>query len=84
MAQLINIGNSKGIRIPKQVIEQACLADSELELTVVDGGLLITPNRHPRAGWAEAIDLALSKHNDDTIDHEWLDAPLIDHTDLEW
>ncbi len=41
MAELIQIGNSKGVRIPKALVEQAGLENSELELKVVKNGLLI-------------------------------------------
>ena len=33
---LIKIGNSKGVRLPKAVIDQACLED-KIELEVRDG-----------------------------------------------
>lgn len=51
--RLIQIGNSRGIRLPKAVIEQAGLAD-EVELHVQDGSVLITSTARPRRGWDEA------------------------------
>ncbi len=42
MAQIIRIGNSQGIRIPKPIIELTNLAGQELEFTVLNEGLLIT------------------------------------------
>jgi len=51
MAQIIRIGNSQGIRIPKPIIELTNLADQELEFTVLNEGLLITPEKKPRTGW---------------------------------
>ncbi|MGH7378488.1 MAG: AbrB/MazE/SpoVT family DNA-binding domain-containing protein [Gemmatimonadales bacterium] len=51
--RLVRIGNSRGIRLPKPVIEEAGLAD-EVELRVRPGAIVIAPAAGPRAGWAEA------------------------------
>ena len=56
MTTLISIGNSKGIRIPKAIIEQAKLNNKELEFKVLDDGLLIKPVDQPRKGWKEQFD----------------------------
>lgn len=53
--ELIQIGNSRGIRIPKAIIEQ-CDLEGKLELDVHDGALIIRPLApSPRAGWEEAF-----------------------------
>jgi len=51
MAQIIKIGNSKGIRIPKPIISIAKLENKELDFIVLNEGLLITPEKKSRAGW---------------------------------
>ncbi len=51
--RLVRIGNSRGIRLPKLVIEEAGLSD-EVELRVRLGAIVIAPAAGPRAGWAEA------------------------------
>lgn len=51
--RLIRIGNSRGIRIPKALVEAARL-DVPLRMRVVDKGLLLERAAEPRAGWAEA------------------------------
>ena len=76
MTRLVQIGNSKGIRIPKLLIEQAHLDEGELELKVVEGGLLISPRRRPREGWAEQVEQALQARGEEAVDGEWLDAEL--------
>ena len=50
---LIKIGNSKGIRIPQEIIEKAGLTDS-LNLTVENGSIVIKSVVKIREGWAEA------------------------------
>jgi len=52
-AKLVKIGNSRGIRLAKPLLEVAGLAD-EVEIEAAPGVLTIRPLAHPRAGWAEA------------------------------
>ena len=47
------IGNSRGIRLAKPLLEVAGLAD-EAEIEAAPGVLTIRPSVHPRTGWAEA------------------------------
>ncbi|MCS5592295.1 MAG: AbrB/MazE/SpoVT family DNA-binding domain-containing protein [Gammaproteobacteria bacterium] len=51
MAQIIKIGNSQGIRIPKPIVELAQLQGKELDFVVLGDGLLITAQKNPRATW---------------------------------
>ena len=46
---LIRIGNSRGLRIPKPLIEQLGLGD-KVELRVENDRLVISPERRPRDG----------------------------------
>lgn len=52
--ELVRIGNSRGIRIPKPLIEQ-CRLDDTVELRVEDERLVISRGRTPRQGWEEAF-----------------------------
>jgi antitoxin MazE len=52
-ARLVQIGNSRGVRLPKAVIEQVGLED-EIDIQVEDHRLVIVPAGRPRAGWAAA------------------------------
>jgi antitoxin MazE len=53
-ADLIRIGNSRGVRIPKPVIEQCGLGE-RVELRVENRRLVISPERCARQGWEEAF-----------------------------
>jgi len=71
--------NSIEVRIPEDLIQQAGLANTELEFAVVEDGLLIKPVcRRLRQGWEEKIKAAILAHGNEIVDAEWLDAPLID------
>jgi antitoxin MazE len=60
---LVRIGNSRGIRIPKLLIEQCGLGDS-VELHAERERLIISPCRRPRQGWKEAFAAAESSAHD--------------------
>jgi antitoxin MazE len=52
--ELIQIGNSRGLRIPKPLIEQCGLGNT-VELRVENDCLVISRERRAREGWAEAF-----------------------------
>ena len=60
--RLVKIGNSRGIRLPKPLIEEAGLVD-EVELRVREGAIIILPSKAPRAGWADAA-RSLREHDE--------------------
>jgi antitoxin MazE len=64
-ARIVRIGNSRGVRIPKPVIEQIGLGD-DIEMVVREGALVITPLGRPRAGWGEAF-RAMAERGDDAL-----------------
>jgi len=85
MAHLIRIGNSQGIRIPKPLIQQAHLEGKELDIQVVNQGILVTPSKKPRENWKQSIETILATNGPETTDSEWLDAGLIaSDNELEW
>jgi len=84
MTQLVKIGNSQGIRIPKPLIKQAHLEGKELKLQLVNGGLLITPKKEAREGWKEAIAQTIMAQGQESLNEEWLDMPLNSDDELEW
>ncbi len=52
-SQLIQIGNSKGLRLPKAILRQ-CGIDRDVELEVADGALIVRAAPAVRQGWAQA------------------------------
>ena len=79
--RLIRIGNSKGLRIPKPLIEQSGLRD-DVEITIKGDSLVIRSAHKPREGWAEAFQ-EMAKHGDDALlDGEI--ATVWDDTEWGW
>ena len=66
-ARLIRIGNSRGVRLPKPIIEEARLKEA-VQLLVRDGAVIITSLRRPRSGWAEAARKARGDDHDRLLD----------------
>ena len=60
---LIRIGNSRCIRIPKPLLEQAGLGDA-VQLRAEKGRIVVQPDRVPRQGWEEAF-AAMAERGDD-------------------
>lgn len=62
-----NIGNSKGVVIPKPLLAQLGLDGGEAEMTVEDGALVLRkPTKAARAGWAVAAK-KISEQGDDAL-----------------
>ncbi len=78
---IVRIGNSKGIRLPKPILEQCGITD-EVELEVEDDRLVIRPARPPRFGWAEAF-AAMARAGDDVLLDEESTSPW-DETEWRW
>jgi antitoxin MazE len=65
-AELVRIGNSRGIRIPKPLIEQCGFGD-EVDLRVENDSLIISPPRLPREGWEAKFRAAGSATEDENL-----------------
>lgn len=73
-ANIVKIGNSRGVRIPKPLLDQLGIGDA-VELTIEGEKLVVTPiKKHPRDGWAEALEAAIAEHGDDAADFADWDA----------
>ena len=79
--RIVRIGNSRGIRVPKGLLEQAQLPE-EVELQAEPGRLVVRAAQGPRAGWAAAAK-AMRVRDEDQL----LDAPTptrFDAADWRW
>lgn len=64
---LVSIGNSRGVRIPKPLIEQ-CGLTGRVELDIRDRMILIYSPRHARAGWGKAFQQMAQCGDDKLLD----------------
>ena len=65
-AQIVKIGNSRGLRIPKPILEE-CELSGEVELEVRADGLLIKPSKVPRLNWEESFKKIAENEDDEMI-----------------
>ena len=65
--RLVRIGNSRGIRLPKPLIEEAGLTD-EVDLRVRGGAIVIAAATEPRAGWEEAAKQLREREEDQLLE----------------
>ena len=77
--KLIRIGNSRGIRIPRVVVEQTGL-EGELELEVRDRQLVVRPKSR-RAGWEDRFREMARRRDDRPL---WPEAALTSFDEKEW
>jgi antitoxin MazE len=66
-SRIVQIGNSRGIRLPKVLLEESQLSD-EVELEAEPGRIVIRKGTRPRAGWAAAARLMRQRGEDRLLD----------------
>ncbi|MEK6609911.1 MAG: AbrB/MazE/SpoVT family DNA-binding domain-containing protein [Gemmatimonadota bacterium] len=80
-ARIVRIGNSRGIRLPKPLLEEAGLGE-EVELRASEGSILISPASGSRAGWAKAAQQLRERGEDQLLD---VGSPTrFDQEDWRW
>ena len=68
-SRIVRIGNSRGIRIPKPLLEQVGLQE-EIELEAEGNCLVIRPAARPRANWEAAFKAMAERKDDRLLDGE--------------
>ena len=75
-ARVVKIGNSKGIRIPKPLLEQTGIMN-DVDLEVENDRIIIRPVSSPRSGWENVFRTMAEKDDDElvigdeSISHSW-------------
>lgn len=77
--QIVKIGNSKGLRLPKSILEQYHI-EEEVDIISTKEGLLLQPVKSKaRSGWAKKF-REMSTNRDDKL----LIPDFIDGADRDW
>ena len=79
--RIVRIGNSRGVRLPKVLLEEAQLVD-EVELQAEPGRIVIRKAGKPRAAWADEARRMRERNEDHPIE-----APTptrFDEEEWEW
>ena len=80
---VVRIGNSRGIRIPKTLLEQCNLAET-VELEVEDNHLVVRSAVKPRSGWDDAFRRMAQEEDDALLDRDSVLPTRWDRTEWEW
>lgn len=80
---LIKIGNSRGIRIPKILLDQVKLGD-EIEIEVQGDKLIVRSVLVPRQDWDEKFAEMARLGDDKLLDSEALNLSSWDEDEWEW
>ena len=78
-ADVIKIGNSRGVRLPATVLKQ-CGIGSKVELEIRHNHIILKPVHAPRQGWAAAFKRMSQNGDDQILIPDELDADLLE----EW
>ncbi len=76
---VINIGNSKGIRLSKTILEKYSISD-KVELILEKGYIILKPKTEPRKDW----DKAFKKMHENGDDQLLTDDVFEDENFEEW
>ncbi len=82
-AALIRIGNSRGVRIPKAILEECGLQD-EVDMEVREDHLVIRAATKPRMNWDEAFRRMGERGDDALLDEDSLPPTKWETTEWEW
>jgi len=81
--RIVAIGNSRGVRIPKPLLEQTGLS-GDVEIAAKGGALLIRPIRKPRAGWSAAFREMARRGDDELFDNAPPSLSSWDEDEWQW
>ncbi len=79
--RLVQIGNSRGVRLPKPLLQEAGLTD-QVEIRAREGVIVIQRVGRPREGWAEAARQMRERKDDRLIDEPT--ATRFDDEEWQW
>lgn len=75
--QIVKIGNSQGIRIPKIILQESHISQ-EVELIAEHEQIIIRSVKKVRDGWDDAFKIMAANNDDMLLDEEFL------HTQSTW
>lgn len=80
--RIVQVGNSKGIRIPKLLLDQTGLK-GEVDVQARQNSIVIRPSTKPRDGWSKAF-REMVRAGDDKLLDDVPDLSGFDQDEWEW
>ncbi len=75
--KLANVGNSKGVIIPKRLLKKYGISE-HIAIVEAEAGILITQAKNPREGWGIAFKQAVETGQYETITSDILDDDIME------
>jgi antitoxin MazE len=83
-ASIVRIGNSRGVRLPKALLEESGLAKAGVvELEVSEGRIVISAEATARRGWGEAFAAMAARGEDQLLAADSAESTW-DREEWEW
>ena len=82
-AQIVRIGNSQGIRIPKPFLQQSGIS-KEVDIEVQGNQIVLRSLRRAREGWEESFSRMATKGDDRLLDENLLKQTSWDEKEWQW
>ena len=77
LVNIIPIGNSKGIRIPKSVLKQ-CHIENKVDMEIEDDTIILKPiKKTPRKDWAEKFGQMHRNEDDKLLIDDSVDLDIV-------
>jgi antitoxin MazE len=83
LTKIVPIGNSRGIRIPKAMLEH-CGFGEEVELQAKNGALVLRAVKATRVGWADAFGRMAAAGDDHLVQEDAPTATQFDAEEWQW
>jgi antitoxin MazE len=83
LTKIVPIGNSRGIRIPKAMLEH-CGFGEEVDLQAKHGALVLRAVKTTRAGWADAFGRMTAAGDDHFVQEDAPTATKFDVEEWQW
>ena len=83
LTKIVPIGNSRGIRIPKALLDD-CGFGEEADLQAKNGTLILRPVGVPRAGWAASFKEMAAAKDDFLVHEDALTGTQFDDEEWTW
>jgi len=81
--RIVPVGNSRGVRIPKVLLQQTGLSD-EVTIEAEGNHLIIRPASRPREGWDDAFRQMALEGDDRLLDGDLASTSRWDESEWQW
>ena len=83
LTKIVPIGNSRGIRIPKAMLEH-CGFGEKVDLQAKHGALVLRAVKATRTGWADAFGRMAAARDDQLVQEDAPTATQFDAEEWQW